>query len=110
MMEQITAALAILGGAAAAVGTVLTSLKKVQEGNYRTLLRRLTAVEQTLKRQDVVVIYLTNWQFDARRLMRLMGNRLVELGIEFTPEMRSIQARLDRELNLDQMEEGQDGN
>jgi len=109
MMEQITAALALIGGLAAAVGTILTSLKKVQEGNYKTLLRRVDDVERTLKRQNVVVIYLTNWQFDARRLMRLMGNKLAELGIEFTPEMRGIQARLDKELNLDEMEDELNG-
>lgn len=108
MLEQIGVVVALIGGAAAAIGTVLTSLKSVQEGNFRTLQRRLAAVEQTQNRQNVLIIYLTNWQFDARRMFRLMNNLLADNNLEYTPQMRLIQARLDKHFDLDAIMEETD--
>lgn len=105
MMEQIGVLLALLSGLAASVATIITSLKKVQQGNYRTLETRLRDVERNQQRTNILVTYLTDWQFNARQLIRLMANKLADMGVDFTPEMKAIQIRLDREPDLELPEE-----
>lgn len=103
MSENLATILALLGGLAAAVATITTAIKKVGEGNYTTLKNRLEQVEIHQRRQNVVIGYLTDWQLVGRELIRLMSGKLVNVGVEFTPEMKRLQKELERELPLEQL-------
>lgn len=100
-MQTIGAIVALLAGLAAGIGTVITSLRKVEEGNYATLRNRVTSVEKTQRQQNVIIAHLTEWQLMARQYMRLQTNQASAHGLEPTPEMTRLQSRLDTELDLD---------
>ena len=103
MTENLATIIALLGGLAAAVATIVTAIKKVGEGNYTTLKNRLEHVERHQRRQNVVIGYLTDWQLVGRELIRLMSGKLISVGVEFTPEMKRLQKELERELPLEQL-------
>jgi hypothetical protein len=103
MTENLATIIALLGGLAAAVATIVTAIKKVGEGNYVTLKNRLEHVERHQRRQNVVIGYLTDWQLVGRELIRLMSGKMVSVGIEFTPEMKRLQDELEKELPLEQL-------
>lgn len=103
MSENLATLLALLGGLAAAVATIVTAIRKVGEGNYNTLKERVVSVETNQRRQNVVIGYLTDWQLVGRELIRLMSGKLIDMGVEFTPEMRRLQKELERELPLEQL-------
>lgn len=103
MSEDIATILALLSGIAAAVGVILTAIKKVGEGNYATVTRRLADVEKNQRRQNKLIGHLTEWQLVGRHLIRLMTNKLVETGLEMTPEMTALHERLDKELTLEDL-------
>lgn len=100
-MQTVGAIVALLAGLAAGIGTVITSLRKVEEGNYATLRNRVVAVEKTQRQQNVIIAHLTEWQLIARQYMRLQTNQASAHGLEPTPEMTRLQGRLDTELDLD---------
>jgi len=103
MTENLATIIALLGGLAAAVATIVTAIKKVGEGNYTTLKNRLEHVERHQRRQNVVIGYLTDWQLVGRELIRIMYGKMVSAGIEITPEMKRLQSELERELPLEQL-------
>lgn len=103
MSENLATILALLGGLAAAVATITTAIKKVGEGNYTTLKNRLEQVEIHQRRQNVVIGYLTDWQLVGRELIRLLSGKMVQQGMEFTPEMKRLQRELEKELPLEQL-------
>lgn len=103
MSEDIATILALLSGIAAAAGVIITSIKKVGEGNYATLKQRLIVVEQNQARQNKVIGFLTEWQLVGRHMIRITTNKLIEMGADLTPEMQALQARLDKELTLEEL-------
>lgn len=103
MSENLATIIALLGGLAAAVATIVTAIKKVGEGNYTTIKKRLEHVEVHQRRQNVVIGYLTDWQLIGRELLRLYAARMVSAGMEITPEMKRLQKELERELPLEQL-------
>jgi hypothetical protein len=103
MSENLATILALLGGLAAAVATITTAIKKVGEGNYTTIKKRLEHVEVHQRRQNVVIGYLTDWQLIGRELLRLYAAKMVSAGMEITPEMKRLQKELERELPLEQL-------
>lgn len=109
MSENLATILALLGGLAATVATVVTAIHKVGEGNYATLKERVVTVETNQRRQNVVIGYLTDWQLVARELMRLMSGKMADSGVLFTPEMKRLQKELERELPLEQLITDEDG-
>lgn len=103
MTEDVATILAILGGIATAAAAIITSVKKVGEGNYSTLKIRLAQVEKNQRRQNIVIGFLTEWQLVGRELIRLMGGEIVNAGSEFTPQMQELQRRLNKELTLEDL-------
>lgn len=103
MTENVLTILAILGGIATAAATIITSVKKVGEGNYMTVKRRLFSVEKNQRRQNIIIGFLTDWQLSARELIRLQSNRLVDLGVPLTPQMLALQEVLQRDLTMEEL-------
>jgi hypothetical protein len=103
MSEDLATILALLSGIAAAAGVIITSIKKVGEGNYATLKQRLIAVEKNQARQNKVIGFLTEWQLVGRHMIRILTNERIEMGAELTPEMQALQVRLDKELTLEEL-------
>lgn len=108
MSEDIATILALISGIAAAAGVIIASVKKVGEGNYATLKQRLVVVERNQTRQNKVIGFLTEWQLVGRHMIRITTNKLVEMGADLTPEMQSLQARLDKELTLEELMDEED--
>ncbi|WNM69950.1 membrane protein [Rhodococcus phage GuyFagieri] len=101
--ELIKALAMLLAGVATATATIIVAVKKVAEGNYVTVRRRLAAVELNQRRQNVIIGHLSNWQVIARQLMRQQTAKIISLGGEIDPEMLRLQAFLDRELTIEEI-------
>lgn len=102
-MQTAGAVVALLAGLAAGIGTVITSLRKVEEGNYATLRNRVTTVEKNQRQQNVIIAHLTEWQLIARQWMRQSQIQAATHGLNPTDEMERLQERLDRELNIEDL-------
>lgn len=102
-MQTAGALVALLAGLAAGIGTVITSLRKVEEGNYATLRNRVTTVEKNQRQQNVIIAHLTEWQLIARQWMRQSQIQAATHGLNPTDEMERLQERLDRELNIEDL-------
>lgn len=95
-MDTVATITALLAGIAAAVATIVTSIKKVGEGNYVTVTNRL-------RRSNIVVDFLTDWQYNAKQLHRLQANKIIELGGTLTPEMLVLHELLRRDMTLEEL-------
>lgn len=102
-MQTVGAVVALLAGLAAGVGTVITSLRKVEEGNYATLRNRVATVEKNQRQQNIIIAHLTEWQLIARQWMRQSQIQAATNGLNPTEEMGRLQERLDRELNIEDL-------
>lgn len=102
-MDTVATITALLAGIAAAVATIVTSIKKVGEGNYVTVTNRLGISERNLRRSNLVVDFLTDWQLDAKQLHRLQANAIIEAGGTLTPEMLALHERLRKEMTLEEL-------
>lgn len=106
--ENLATILALVGGIAAATATIVTAVKKVGEGNYATAVRRIENLEQLTGRQNTIIVHLSNWQVDARELIRMAANQILSLGGHWTDEMRTLQHRLDREISVEKILQDED--
>ena len=99
LTEVLGAVGAFIGAVLGAVGLFIKTWRQVGESNAAILLRKVDALEANQRRQEVINQHLTSWQFDARELIRLQSNRLVDLGVEMTPQMVVLQRRLSQEID-----------